>query len=178
MFEEYLQDADCFFTRAGEAARSGNENDARSFYRASIFCASSAIEAYVNYIGDSFAKAKTLPPHEIAFLNDKAIYFSTDKGAAVEKSEFHKLDDKLRVLMRRFVADYDFNNTDWNGLMDFKKFRDSLVHPRQIEDETPLADYRKKIQKGLGGIIGVMNSVSKGIYKKPLRRQLLDLIPE
>ena len=172
MFEEYLRDADCFFTRAEEAARKANEKDARSFYRASVFCTSSAIEAYVNYIGDSFAKAETLPPHEIAFLNDKVIYFSTDKGAALEKSEYHKLDDKLRVLMRRFVADFDFKSASWSGLMDFKNFRNSLVHPRQVEDETPLADYRMKIRKGLGGIIGVMNSVSKGIYKKPLRRQL------
>jgi len=178
MFEEYLQDADCFFTKAEESARMGNENDARSFYRASVFCASSAIEAYVNYIGDSFAMAGTLPPHEIAFLNDRVICFSPDKGAVVEKPEFHKLDDKLRVLIRRFVANFDFKCTAWNGLMDFKKFRNSLVHPRQIEDDTSLADYRIKIRRGLSGIIGVMNSISKGIYKKPLRRQLLDLIPD
>jgi hypothetical protein len=177
MFEEYLRDADSFFTKAEEAAKNGTEDNARSYYRASVFCAFSAIEAYVNYIGDSFAKAGTLPPHEIAFLNDKVIYFSTDKGAATEKPEFHKLDDKLRVLMRRFDPGFDFKSPSWSGLMDFKKFRDSLVHPRQVEDETPLADYRLKIRKGLGGIIGVMNSVSKGIYKKPLRRQLLDLIP-
>ena len=80
MFEEYLQDAHDFFTTADQLATAGkNEQKARSFYRAAIFCTSSAIEAFVNYIGDSFAKAENLPPHEIAFLNDKAIYFSADK---------------------------------------------------------------------------------------------------
>src|SRR5580700_1526363 len=130
MFEEYLQDADAFFAKAEEEVRNGHEKDARSFYRASVFCAASAIEAYLNYIGDSFAQAGRLPPHEIAFLNDKAIYFSTEKAEAVEKSEFHKVDDKLRVLMRRFVADFDFRSPAWSGLMEFKKFRNTLVHPR------------------------------------------------
>ena len=178
MFEEYLRDASSFFLKAEKAAENSMEHEARSYYRASVFCVSSAVEAFVNYTADSFAKAETLPPHEIAFLNDKTIIFSVDKGQAEGKIEFHKLEDKLKVLLRRFVKGFDFKCTAWNGLMDFKKFRNSLVHPRQIEDETPLSDYRVKIRKGLAGIIEVMNSISKGIYRKPLRKQLLDLIPE
>lgn len=132
----------------------------------------------MNYIADSFAKAETLPPHEIAFLNDKGVYFSADKCKTVQRTEFHKLDDKLRVLIRRFVSGFDFSSATWSNLMNFRKFRDSLVHPRQVEDETSVAEYRKRIRAGMSGIVGVMNYISKGIYKRPLRKQILDLVPD
>lgn len=173
MFEEYLQDAHNFFKKAVQTQ--GNDGKARTYFRASIFCSSSAVEAFVNYHGDSFAKAEKLPAHEIAFLNDKAIYFSATKGITSEKIEYHKLDDKLRVLIRRFVSNYNFNSTVWNNLVDFKKLRDSLVHPRKFEDETDLIEYNERIKKGLNAIIEIMNIISKGIHGKPLRKKLLDL---
>jgi hypothetical protein len=178
MFEDYLRDAHRFFGEAEAAANDRSDKNARTYYRASVFCSFAAIEAFVNYVGDSFAKGDSLPKHETAFLNDKAIYFSTDKFLVLEKTEFHKLDDKLRVIIRRFVAGFDFKSVAWANLMDFKKFRNSLVHPREIEDETLLTDYRAKIRKGLSGVIEVMSTISKGVYKKPLRKQLLDLIPD
>jgi hypothetical protein len=62
--------------------------------------------------------------------------------------------------------------------MQFKDFRDSLVHPRQSDDEIDIAVYEKKVSAGLTAIIEIMNLLSKGMFQKPLRRQLLDLIPE
>ena len=62
--------------------------------------------------------------------------------------------------------------------MEFKSFRDALVHPRQSEDETEIADYQKKTSRGISGTIELMDYLSRGIYKTPLRKQLLDLIPE
>ena len=62
--------------------------------------------------------------------------------------------------------------------MDFKKFRDSLVHPRQVDDETSLHEYQTTIRAGLRAIIELMNVISQGMFRKPLRRRLLDLIPE
>lgn len=177
MFEEYLQDANEFFTRA-EAAGESNEREARRNYRAAVFCTASAIEAFANYVADSFAKAETLPPQEIAFLNDRRFEFSVAKGTTVERVEFHKLEDRLKVLLKRFSTDFDFQGIAWNNLLVFKKFRDSLIHPRQVEDETLISDYRAKLRSGLAGAIEIMNCISQGIYKKPLRKQLLDLIPD
>ena len=51
------------------------------------------------------------------------------------------------------------------------------MHPRQAEDQTEITEYQTKVQAGLSSIIELMNCVSKGIFKKPLRKQLLDLIP-
>ena len=60
MFEEYLQDSYIFLSIAEEASKKPNEREARRYYRASVFYAAGAIEAFVNYIADSFAQAESL----------------------------------------------------------------------------------------------------------------------
>ena len=66
MFEEYLQDSHEFLSIAERVIKElkGNQRVARRYYRASIFYALGAIEAFVNYYADSFAKAGSidLPP--------------------------------------------------------------------------------------------------------------------
>jgi len=135
------------------------------------------MEAFVNYIADSFSKAKSIPEHEICFLNDKALVFSANKGLQ-EKTEYHQLDDKFRVLMKRFQGTFDFTGQTWNRFMKFRKLRDSLVHPREADDERPLEEYKKEVSEGLSATIEVMNVISQQIFRQPLRKQLLDLMPE
>jgi len=176
VFEEYLQDSHNFLLIAEEAFKVSNEREARRYYRASVFYSAGAIEAFVNYIADSFAKAQSLTDHEIAFLNDRRLVFSVDRGLS-ERTEYHSIDDKLRLLLSKFVPGFDFNIDPWASFMRFKQFRDLLVHPRQIEDNIQIEEYHAKTQAGLSSIIELMNRVSNGIFKKPLRKQLLDLIP-
>ena len=175
MFEEYLQDSYEFYKIA---EKTSNERDARRYYRASVFYAAGAIEAFVNYIADSFAKAGNLTPHEVSFLNDKTLFFSPDKGTLETKVKFYKLEDKLKFLLRKFVTGFNFNSIVWSKIIEFKNFRDSLVHPKKVEDEINLKEYKKKLRTGISSIIKIMNLPSQGIFNKPLRKQLLDLIPE
>lgn len=177
MFEDYLQDSHEFLTIGEEFSLQSRDREARRYYRASVFCAASAIEAFVNYIADSFAQAKNIHQSEIDFLNDRIAVFSASKGPTI-RVEYHKLDDKLRVLLQRLAPKFDFKSLTWNKFMEFKKFRDTLVHPRQADDETTLPEYHKAVRSGLGAIIEIMNLVSKGMFRKPLRKRLLDLIPE
>jgi hypothetical protein len=177
MFEEYLQDSYEFLSKAGQLSKNASDREAKRYFRASVFYALGAIEAFVNYHADAFTKAGSLTPHETSFLNDKALVFLFDKGLT-ERNEFHRLDEKLRLLIYKFVPDFDFQSKTWVKFMEFKDFRDSLVHPRQIEDETATTDYRDKVGSGLKAIIELMDFISKGMFQKPLRRQLLDLIPE
>jgi hypothetical protein len=177
MFEDYLQDAFEFLSIAERRTEALKEREAKRYYRASIFYAAGAIEAFVNYVADSFAKAERLTPHEVSFLNDRVLTFSAARGL-FEKTEYHKLDDKIRLLMRRFVADFNFQDPTWVKFMEFKAFRDVLVHPRQVNDEMDLHEYRTRGRTGLKAIIGIMSAISKGVYGKPLRPQLLDLMPE
>jgi hypothetical protein len=177
VFEDYLQDAYEFHQIARQHSKDGNARLARRYFRSSVFCIAGSIEAFVNYIADSFAKAKSIPEPEICFLNDRALIFSANKGVH-ERSEYHRLDEKIRVLMKRFQADFDFDGKTWVKFMQFKDLRDSLVHPRDFEDETPLGEYSKEVSEGLTAVIDVMNVLSKSIFRKPLRRKLLDLTPE
>lgn len=175
MFEDYLQDSYEFL----QIARSSTEiREARRYYRASTFCIASAIEAFVNYIADSLAKADQLPQHELAFLNDKVLIFSGEKGELLRKDEFHRLDEKLRCILKRFSPGYNFNNQNWSDFKELKKFRDSLVHPRQADDEVPISDYNRILTRGIRAIIELMNIVLRDMFGQPLRKQLLDLIPE
>jgi hypothetical protein len=177
MFEEYLQDAASFLSEAIHESKEGNAREARRFYRASAFYAYAAIEAFVNHVGDTFSKAGTMERHEICFLNDTSLSYRDNKGF-VEKTEYHKLDEKLRFLIGRFGSDFDFESRTWVKLKEFKKFRDSLVHPRQDDDETSLPVYRVSVKSGLRSVIEVMNHIQISIFKRPLRRRLLELIPD
>ncbi|GAH06858.1 unnamed protein product [marine sediment metagenome] len=55
MFEDYLEDSNYFATKASEVT---NEREAKRYYRVSVFCAMSAVEAFTNYIGETLAQGK------------------------------------------------------------------------------------------------------------------------
>lgn len=175
MFEEYLQDASEFFRLAAE---NSDVRIARRYYRAAVFYTASAMEAFVNYVADTFEKGGTFTPHEIAFLTDKNLAFSQKRWIVEEKTEFHRVEDKIRFLLHKFSPEFDFNNQAWSSLMNLKDVRDSLIHPRVAEDETTIEAYRRILGTGLHGVISTMNSISEAIFKKPLRPQILDLRPE
>jgi hypothetical protein len=177
MFEEYLQDSSEFLRVAQDALSSGKPGRAKSYYRASVFCAACAMEAFVNYIADSFSKAGSLESNELAYLMDKKLFIDPGKGL-VQRIEYHSVDGKLKVLIARFFPAFDYNVSMWSKFMKFKDLRDALVHPRIPEDETPIELYAKQVPAGLKATIILMNEVSTAVFRSPLRKQLLDLIPE
>lgn len=175
MFEEYLQDASVFFE---EGKKTLDPRIARRYYRAAVFYTSGAMEAFVNYIADTFEKGETFTSHEIAFLTDKSLAFSRHKYIVMEKVEYHSVEDKIKFLLSKFSPDFDFNNSSWSSLMELKQIRDSLIHPKNSEDLTSSDQYRKILFSGLHGVISTMNTVSEKIFKRPLRPLILDLKPE
>ena len=160
-----------------KAASQKNLRDAKRYYRVSVFCAISAIEAFVNYVGDAFAQSTSLESYEIAFLTDRPfVPVHGQFKMLLEKPEYHRLEDKLRFLICKFVPSFDFEKTPcWSRLIEFKKFRDSLTHPRQDEDETELEGYETITTRGISSVIEIMNHLCKGIFNRPLRKKLLDL---
>lgn len=178
MFEKYLKDAHEFRIMAADAKRKGSIEKAKRCWRSAVFVANSALEAYLNYVADSFEKSQKLPDHERAFLNDKALFFSSDKMEVARRTEYHKTEDKMKLLIRKFNADVDLKNSSWSKFCQFKQFRDSLIHPRLPEDEIQPETYEKKLKLGLQSIIELMNALNQAIFRKPLRKKLLDLSPE
>lgn len=172
MFEDYLEDSYYFMTKASSQE---NLRHAKRYYRVSVFCAISAIEAFVNYVGDAFAQSASFEPYEIAFLTDRVFVPERGKFEVLERSEYHRLEDKLRFLICKFVPSFDFEKMPcWSRLIEFKKFRDSLVHPRQDEDETELEEYKTVTATGTSSVIEIINHLCKGIFNRPLRKKLLD----
>jgi hypothetical protein len=135
------------------------------------------MEAYVNYVADAFAKAGTLERHEACFINDKVLVFDEKKCLVVERIAFHSIEDKVKVLMRRFAPTYDFKSPTWCRFVECKGVRNQLVHPRNDEDDTDLATYDSHVTDGLSCTLQIMNALSGAIFQKPLRKQLLDLVP-
>ena len=124
-------------------------------------------------------QSNSLSSFEIYFLLDKKEVFDTNKLKVKINIEFHKTEDKLKFLIKRFVKPFNFNlSKEWFDFLEFKDFRNKLVHPRNITDEFEIQDYEKKIKQGLSSIIYFMNILLTGIINKPLRKKLLDLIPE
>ncbi|SRR6266481_2390163 len=176
MFEEYLQDSYEFLVQAEKLAQAQNPREAQRYFRGAVFYASGAMEAFVNYFGASFASAESTPSARTLYLTDKAIGFSSSKGV-ITKTEFHPLENKLRILIMRFVPHFNFDSLPWNHLMEFKKLRDALVHPKESEDERSPDEYKMEVRKGLKATIQIMNDIIQGMVGKPLRKQILDLIP-
>ncbi len=174
MFEDYLIDCDYFLT---EAQKISEEKKAKRFFRASVFYAASSIEAFAFYIADTFHKGNSISRIEIAFLLDKKIILDVNNVEIKEVIEYHRIEDKLKIIIKKFAWDFDFKSKEWSHFMEFKKFRDRLTHPKETDDEISINQYKKNIQNGISSIVFIMNSISKGVFKKPLRKQLLDLIP-
>lgn len=178
MFEHYLEDSAELYNIANNEKNENNEREARRYYRASIFYAASALEAFLNYIIESFSLSGALSEMEIAFLKDKKYIFSNSERNIIEQTEYHRLDDKIKFLVNRFNIDYDFKSSSWSRYNEFKILRDDLIHPKNDEDNITLDNYYKIIKLGIGAIIDIMNTLSFGLYKKPLRKKLIDLIPD
>lgn len=175
MFQDYIQDSFSFYKLA-EQSSATNERAAKMHYRASVFCAASSLDAFVNFIGDTFSKGNTIDKTEIAFLNDMALEISPTKAIIETRTKYYPIDNKIKFIIKRFNVPLDTaTSSQWRHFIEFKKLRDSLVHPRNMTDEIELSEYKLKIRRGLNANIEIMNAISKKLFGKPLRKKLTDL---
>ena len=174
MFEDYLEDAYFF---ASHASTLSVDREAQRYYRASVFYATSALEAFLNYLADTFELGNSLEQYEIGFLKDKRFGLSKGIFTMLDSSEYHRIEDKLRILLRRFAPDFNLeSNSAWSHFMEFKALRDAITHPRKDEDDLSPSEYKKKVNTGLTAVLEIMNTLCKGIFGKPLRKSLRELV--
>lgn len=173
MFEDYLEDAH-FFCAEAEKLVDGRES--ARFYRASVFYTASAMEAFVNYIGDTFAQADVFEPYEIAFLTDREFKRERGEFRVSERLQPNRIEDKLKYLMYRFSRGIDLGQyAPWCKYTEFREFRNSIVHPRQDADEIDITQYRAMARIGLSSTIAIMDVLCSNIFDRPLRKRLIDL---
>ncbi|MBB5643990.1 hypothetical protein [Pedobacter cryoconitis] len=173
MFEDYIQDAYSFYNSALLATA---DREAKMYYRASVFCSASSLEAFVNFIGDTFLHSGNLDKLEVAYLNDKTLEVIPASGEIKERIKFNSIDNKLKLIIKKFGVTINVSSsTQWSNFMHFKDLRDSLIHAKDLSDERTAAQYKEAIKKGLNANIDIMNLISKAVFKRPLRTNLLDL---
>ncbi|MCB0497547.1 MAG: hypothetical protein KDC79_15495 [Cyclobacteriaceae bacterium] len=174
MFEDYLKDSKYFYEQA--SSEEGDEDLSRRYFRAAVFCAASAMEAFINFIGSTIETAGTLEPNEIAYINDQVLEISPSKGLVESKMKFNPIDGKIKFIIKRLNVDVSFeSDVNWNHFKDFKKLRDRLVHPKDTEDEISVTEYQSKLKYGLNANIYLINKIAAKVFTKGLRKSLLDL---
>lgn len=172
MYDVYIEDA---YHLAVVGTQEAEEKSRKRYYRAAIFYSVSAVEAFVNYVGETLSQGGKFPPYEIAFLIDKRFDIVEGTFYIVDTPKYNRLEDKLRFLLNKFVGGYDFSNKGWADFMEFKRFRDTLVHPHDSADSYTAEEYESKLQRGINASLDLINLLCKGIFGKNLRKGLLEL---
>lgn len=174
MFEDYLKDSKYFYEKA--ESHQGDEELAKRYYRASVFCAASALEAFVNFAGNTIETAGILDQNEVAYINDKVLEVVPSKGTTEPKAKFNSIEGKLKFLINRLKVDIKIDrDSRWSDFKDFKKLRDRLVHPKEENDEVSIQEYSSELKKGLNSNIYLIDKVARKLFSKGLRRSLTDL---
>src|SRR3990172_7658258 len=172
MFEEYLEDAYYF---AESAKEQSDKRAAKRYYRASIFYAASAVEAFVSYVSNILKG--TLQPYEVALLTDVKFCLENGDFKLTDRFVLHSMEDKLKFLLCKTIPTYDFKtSTAWSQYIEFKGFRNSIIHPIHDEDETTVDDYHRMVKQGLSSSIELIDTLCKSILTKPLRQKVRDLV--
>ena len=179
MFEEYLRDTTHYLEEGRRATRDGDEEAAKRSYRVTVMVGGAAMETFVNYIASTFDSPapRTLEPYELALLLDKRFGQQDGRFGIQDQSAYSRLEDKLRFLFNRFSIAIDLGtSSEWCQFLEFKRLRDSLVHARTDEDETSVEDYDAACVRGVRASFVLMNRLSEGIFGKPMRAKLHDLV--
>jgi len=174
MFEDYLKDSKYFYEEA--EAHHEDEELAKRYYRASVFCAASALEAFINFIANTIETAGTFEVNEVAYINDQVLEVVPSKGTTERKTKFNSIEGKLKFLIKRLNVDIIIDRgPNWSNFKDFKRLRDRLIHPKEEADEVSIQDYSAELKKGLNSNIYLIDKVAKKLFSKGLRRSLTDL---
>ena len=172
MFEEYLEDAHYF---AVEAKEKTDEREAKRLYRACVFYAASALEAFIGYINNIVIQVG-LQPYEIALLADKKFRLNNGIFEVSDIFELHGIEDKLKFLFYKFNPSFNLEHYPaWSQYIEFKEFRNMIIHPIHEEDEIDITEYQKKIRRGISAIIEIIDCLCQQIIGKPLRQKIKDL---
>lgn len=173
MFEDYLEDA---YHLARQAKTSQNEAAKKRYYRAAVLYSASAVEAFLNFIAETLETGNALEPFELAFLCDRRFGLNQGKFQALDSIEYHRIEDKLRMLLTKFRPQYDVTTEpSWSHLSELRGLRDGIVHPRGQDDEVTPEQYGKRLSRGMAAAIEVMDHLCQGIFNKRLRKKLRDL---
>ncbi len=173
MFEIYLFDA----SRLIDLSKNCDKDDEAIFLRSAIWHLTSAIEAYVNTLANGLENLSNYSETEISFLRDKKLEVIPTKGNVGDRTSYNPIKDKLKFLVKKHSIDSEkvFNTAAWSQYPNFKRFRDSLMHPNEDMEALELSEYKLQAKQGLIITVEMLQLLNKAIYHKDLRKGILDL---
>lgn len=174
MFQTYLRDSHYFFSKGLE-----DSNEKTAYMRAAIFHLASAVEAFVSKVAYALEEANTVSKDELDFLKDRKFRVDADTAVVNEESNFNAIDKKLRYLVNKYVNSPEsvFRSNEWAEYLDFKRFRNELVHPKNVSEDFEFNKYNDAIEKGLRSTISLLNQISLSVYGEKFRKSITDLSP-
>ena len=172
MYDLYIEDA---YHLANSGIQAKGDKEKKRYLRASIFYSVSAVEAFINYVGDTLSTRGAFPSYEIAFLTDRRFDAVDGQFRILDVPKYQRLEDKIRFLLNKFVPSYDFSDTSWRNFVEFKRFRDALVHPRDSDDTISASEYERRVRSGIEATLGLIDCLCLGVFGRNLRKGLREL---
>ena len=175
MFEDYLSDAHYYLIEGNHRKRENIEASIRA-YRASVFLSASALEAFINYIGETLDKSADLSLHERDLLNDREHLIKIEAAILVDKTKYFTVESKIKYLIKKFNIDYEVaSSSEWSKFQEFRKFRNKLIHPRENVNDFTIDNYKQHSEIGLKVNIFFIDLILNGVIGRPLRKKIKDL---
>lgn len=167
LISSLLDDSKKFLIFARECSRKKENSLMLSYCRAVFFSAWSAMEGWINYISNSFAKTDhSLNEYEISFLIEKKIEVD-EKGLIkiVKQDEYHPTLKKLVFIFRRFGNNFDVKSLQpdlWKNLKEIEATRHSIVHPKDREHDIQIS--LKEAEKCYDTVLATVDLLKEKIY--------------
>ncbi len=86
----------------------------------------------------------------------------------LEGTEYNRLDEKIMFLIAKFSKNIDQNikgKTLWQDFKEFKKVRDSLIHPRRGKE---IFITIKSLKKHIETSKAIIQMVAERVWKRPI----------
>lgn len=174
MFEQYLFDAKHFLDEAKGAEELKDDAMCKRLYRSSIWHLSAAVDSYLNTTSQALDRT-TIDPLLIAYLQDKAYVVKASSGTTTFRTEYHSVEDRLRLLAKLYSCELPYKTKIWSDFLLLKALRDELTHPKGDDDVVSLTRYDKVGSDGLSAVIHLLNLLNKSVFGKPFRKTLREL---
>ena len=133
------------------------------YYHAAILLGMSALEAYVNGIGEDIMCNPHIPIHEQSILTEKEIELERGEFILSNKLQMFRLTDRIEFLFFKFgKIKLNGSGHQWYGNLKVSiKLRNSIVHPKEA---VLVSDGNTKLL--LESVKDCLQEISKTVYGK------------
>ncbi|MBH0054501.1 hypothetical protein I6E74_10025 [Salinibacterium sp. SWN139] len=143
-----------------EKAQAASDEERDAYLHAALMVGFSALESHLNGIADELSARPTASLLHNAILLEKDVKIESGVWE-LGREKFYRLEDRIAFLTAEYSKSTPSSYGWWSVLREGIRARNSLVHPREVVALEP-AD----VERFLAAIIGALNDIYLGIFKK------------